>query len=141
MTAPQVIDVAIGLEHLHSLKLVHGDVKAVRASVCVNRLQLIRFQINVLVTHSGRAVLADFGVLSIMMDSQIPALSSTVSSRAGGTMRWQAPEVLRGGRNSAASDVYPFACVCYEVRSTMHSFATSCQMYTPTDIHGESSIL
>ncbi|KAJ7983208.1 kinase-like domain-containing protein [Mycena polygramma] len=98
-TATQVIDVALGLEHLHSLKLVHGDLKA----------------INVLVTRSGRAVLADFGVSSIMMDSQIPALSSTVSSRAGGTMRWQAPEVLRGGRNSAASDVYAFACVCYEI--------------------------
>ncbi|KAJ7504616.1 kinase-like domain-containing protein [Mycena galericulata] len=51
-----VLDVAIGLEHLHSLKLVHGDLKA----------------INVLVTRSGRAVLADFGLSSVAMDSKIP---------------------------------------------------------------------
>ncbi|KAJ7731353.1 kinase-like domain-containing protein, partial [Mycena metata] len=92
-----VIDVAIGLEHLHGLKLVHGDLKA----------------INVLVTRSGRAVLADFGLSSVVVDSEIPALSST--TRSGGTTRWQAPELLRGSRNSAASDVYAFACVCYEI--------------------------
>ncbi|KAJ7933117.1 kinase-like domain-containing protein, partial [Mycena leptocephala] len=92
-----VLDVAIGLEHLHSLKLVHGDLKA----------------INVLVTRSGRAVLADFGLSSVVMDSKIPALSSSVHS--GGTTRWLAPEVLHGNRNSVASDVYAFACVCYEI--------------------------
>jgi serine/threonine protein kinase len=35
----QVLDVAIGLEHLHSLKIVHGDLKAVRSPVCIGRLQ------------------------------------------------------------------------------------------------------
>lgn len=39
-------------------------------------------------------------------------------------MRWQAPELLNVGadetdnhdqRNSQASDIYAFACVCYEV--------------------------
>ncbi|KAJ7824952.1 kinase-like domain-containing protein [Mycena olivaceomarginata] len=62
-----VLDVAIGLEHLHSLKLVHGDLKAM----------------NVLVTRSGRAVLADFGLSSLVVDSKIVALSST--THFGGT--------------------------------------------------------
>lgn len=31
-------------------------------------------------------------------------------------MRWQAPELFRGSSNSFASDMYAFACVCYEVR-------------------------
>ncbi|KAJ6553397.1 kinase-like domain-containing protein, partial [Mycena capillaripes] len=94
-----VLDVAIGLEHLHSLNLVHGDLKA----------------LNVLVTRSGRAVLADFGLASVAMNSKIPGLSSTTHS--GGTTRWQAPELLRpdGTRNSVASDMYAFACVCYEI--------------------------
>ncbi|KAJ7057704.1 kinase-like domain-containing protein [Mycena amicta] len=90
------LDVALGLEHLHSLKLVHGDLKAV----------------NILVTRSGRAVLADFGLSSIT-DSKITTSGSI--AKAGGTVRWQAPELFRGNSNSFASDVYAFACVCYEI--------------------------
>ncbi|KAJ7765080.1 hypothetical protein DFH07DRAFT_811344 [Mycena maculata] len=92
-----ILDVALGLEHLHGLKLVHGDLKA----------------INVLVTRSGRAVLADFG-LSSVTDSKI-LLLSTSAVKAGGTVRWQAPELFGGSPNSFASDVYAFSCVCYEI--------------------------
>ncbi|KAJ7502578.1 kinase-like domain-containing protein, partial [Mycena galericulata] len=93
-----VLDVALGLQHLHGLKLVHGDLKA----------------INVLVTRSGRAVLADFG-LSSVTDSKV-LLLTTPTFKAGGTMRWQAPELLQNDcPNSFASDVYAFSCVCYEI--------------------------
>jgi hypothetical protein len=42
----------------------------------------------------------------------------------GGTTRWQAPELLdyvsddveNLGQNTTASDLYSFACVCYEVQ-------------------------
>jgi serine/threonine protein kinase len=119
LNSAQVLDVAIGMEHLHSQKFVHGDLKAVRVPVCVAPLRpLISIQINVLVTRSGRAVIADFGQSSIFMDSKIPALSSTVQ-QSGGTLRWQAPELLKGKPNTVESDVYAFAGVCYEVRSTM----------------------
>ncbi|KAF8207980.1 hypothetical protein K438DRAFT_1814757 [Mycena galopus ATCC 62051] len=91
-----VLDIALGLDHLHALKLVHGDLKS----------------INVLITGSGRAVLADFG-LSSVTDSNL--LLSTSNVNAAGTMRWQAPELFRGSDNSFASDVYAFACVCYEI--------------------------
>jgi serine/threonine protein kinase len=40
---------------------------------------------------------------------------STVSAR-GGTARYQAPELFRGEKAHFCSDVYAFACVCYEVR-------------------------
>ncbi|KAJ6526937.1 hypothetical protein DFH09DRAFT_1187168 [Mycena vulgaris] len=99
-----VLDVALGLEHLHSLKLVHGDLKA----------------INVLVTRSGRAVLADFG-LSSVTDSKI-LLLTTSTLKTGGTARWQAPELFTGSLNSFASDVYAFACVCYEIFTGNHPF-------------------
>ncbi|KAJ6479385.1 kinase-like domain-containing protein [Mycena vulgaris] len=91
-----VLDAGLGLEHLHSLKLVHGDLKA----------------INILVTRSGRAVLADFGLASVA-DSKI--FLSTSSGKRGGTVRWHAPELFHEGRNSFASDVYAFSCVCYEI--------------------------
>ncbi|KAF8166355.1 hypothetical protein K438DRAFT_1857495 [Mycena galopus ATCC 62051] len=77
-----VLDIALGLDQLHALKLVHGDLKA----------------INVLITGSGRAVLADFG-LSSVTDSNL--LLSTSNVNAAGTMR--------GSHNSFASDVYAFA--------------------------------
>jgi hypothetical protein len=50
-----------------------------------------------------------------------------MSSRAGGTLRWTAPELLREenddgnlverpGSELLASDMYSWGCVCYEVR-------------------------
>ncbi|KAJ6504920.1 kinase-like domain-containing protein, partial [Mycena vulgaris] len=93
-----VLDVVIGLAHLHSQNFVHGDLKAM----------------NVLVTRSGRAVIADFGQSSVVLNSVITALTSTVK-QSGGTLRWQAPELLKGSRNSVQSDVYAFAGVCYEI--------------------------
>ncbi|KAF7318578.1 hypothetical protein HMN09_00368200 [Mycena chlorophos] len=92
------LDIALGLEHLHSLKLVHGDLKAV----------------NILITQSGRAVLADFG-LSSVTESKIMTGTSSSGRKAAGTVRWQAPELFSGGKNSFASDVYAFAGVCYEI--------------------------
>jgi hypothetical protein len=57
-------------------------------------------------------------------DSQALALSSVSGGRTTGTCRWQAPELLDPqstdiegqGRNNCASDIYAFACVCYEAR-------------------------
>ncbi|KAL0570642.1 Rho guanine nucleotide exchange factor [Marasmius crinis-equi] len=41
---------------------------------------------------------------------------STSTSRPAGTARWLAPELLIGsGGTSKASDVYAYACVCYEI--------------------------
>ncbi|KAJ7885887.1 kinase-like domain-containing protein [Mycena olivaceomarginata] len=93
-----VLDVALGLEYLHGLNLVHGDLKG----------------LNVLVTRSGRAVLADFGLSSVVTDSKI-AIFSASTVKTGGTTRWQAPELFHGGRNNLASDVYALACVFYEI--------------------------
>ncbi|ESK84818.1 Dbl domain-containing protein [Moniliophthora roreri MCA 2997] len=89
-------DVANGLSYLHSLKIIHGDLKGV----------------NILITPSRRACLADFG-LSRVADSQVFKITSS-STHTTGTVRWLAPEVHRGMNTSLESDIYAYGCVCYE---------------------------
>ncbi|KAJ7472836.1 kinase-like domain-containing protein [Mycena latifolia] len=96
-----ILDVAMGLEYLHSEHIVHSDLKGS----------------NILVTPSRRACIADFGLSSIANSMTVCFTHSTASPQKG-TMRWQAPELLRGESVSdARSDVYTFACVCYEILS------------------------
>ncbi|KAJ8088413.1 Receptor-interacting serine/threonine-protein kinase 1 [Marasmius tenuissimus] len=93
-------DVASGLAHLHSMKIVHGDLKGV----------------NVLMTPEERACITDFG-LSRVADTHSLRLSTT-TGQAGGTTRWLAPELLQSDPPSSVStstDMYAYACVCYEI--------------------------
>ncbi|KAJ7139289.1 kinase-like domain-containing protein [Mycena epipterygia] len=95
-----ILDVAMGLEYLHSNKVVHGDLKA---------------YMNVLVTSSKRACIADFGLSSIVNAMSLRFTHSTPSPQ-GGTVRYQAPELLLGESSvHFGSDVYAFAYVCYEI--------------------------
>ncbi|KAJ7113516.1 kinase-like domain-containing protein, partial [Mycena epipterygia] len=93
-----ILDVALGIEYLHENHVVHGDLKP----------------LNILVTPSRRACIADFGLSSITDAMTLRFTHSTVSSR-GGTGRYLAPELCRGEKAHLGSDVYAFACVCYEI--------------------------
>ncbi|KAJ8077653.1 Rho guanine nucleotide exchange factor [Marasmius tenuissimus] len=107
-TAPEHVDrmllaydVASGLAHLHGMKIVHGNMKG----------------LNVLITPEGRASIGDFG-LSHVADSHALKLSTSFTSRAKGTTRWLAPELLRSAPPSVStlqSDMYAYGCVCYEI--------------------------
>lgn len=94
-----ILDIAHGLRCLHENRIIHGDLKGN----------------NVLVNDSGRACLADFGISSIS-DNNILAVTSqsSVASR-GGTLYFQAPELLYETRNSPESDIYAWACCAYEI--------------------------
>ncbi|KAJ7176780.1 kinase-like domain-containing protein [Mycena filopes] len=97
---PLILDVALGLQYLHEENIVHGDLKA----------------INILVTPSGRACICDFGLSSIVNEITL-RLHTTVIER-GGTARYWAPELLDPDVTNKChfgSDVYAFACMCYEV--------------------------
>ncbi|KAJ7126731.1 kinase-like domain-containing protein [Mycena epipterygia] len=94
-----ILDVALGLEYLHNNRVVHGDLKGM----------------NILITPSGRACIADFGLSTITDVMTLRFTHSTANAR-GGTARYQAPELLLGeSLNHFGSDVYAFACVCYEI--------------------------
>ncbi|KAF8210766.1 kinase-like domain-containing protein [Mycena galopus ATCC 62051] len=96
-----MLDIALGLEYLHSKHVVHGDLKGA----------------NILVTPSGRACLADFGLSSIIAMSM--QFSPSPTGARGGTPRYQAPELLKcpESRTQFESDVYAVACVYYEILS------------------------
>ncbi|KAG5334225.1 hypothetical protein C0989_003876 [Termitomyces sp. Mn162] len=78
-------------------------------------------KVNVLVDSSGRAALGDLGLASVT-DPQILkwTTQSSVASK-GGTVRWQAPELLDSEdrsekiHNTKASDVFAWGSVCYEI--------------------------
>ncbi|KAJ7113503.1 kinase-like domain-containing protein, partial [Mycena epipterygia] len=93
-----ILDIALGIEYLHKSHVVHGDLKP----------------LNILVTPSCRACIADFGLASIADAMTVRFTHSTVSSR-GGTGRYLAPELVQGEKAYFGSDVYAFACVCYEI--------------------------
>ncbi|KAF6742818.1 kinase-like domain-containing protein [Ephemerocybe angulata] len=98
-----VRDSCQGLLYLHNHGIIHGDLKGV----------------NILVTKSGRACVADFG-LSAVAESEIMKWTSLASSAGvGGTVRWQAPELFDPNTEEAKptkmSDVYSLGCVFYEI--------------------------
>ncbi|KAG1696587.1 hypothetical protein DVH05_018280 [Phytophthora capsici] len=86
-------EAALGLEYIHSMDVVHGDLK-------LN---------NILVASNGQAKLSDFG-LSAMRTCV--TLSKTSESQSGG-LRWRAPECLKK-RPTFESDVYSFAMCIIE---------------------------
>ncbi|KAJ6507790.1 kinase-like domain-containing protein [Mycena vitilis] len=94
-----ILDVALGLEHLHEEGVVHGDLKGD----------------NIFVTPSCRACIGDFGFSSIITSESSIQFTNSSKPSQGGTIRYQAPELHRGGHHDLCSDVYAFACVAYEI--------------------------
>ncbi|TFK28396.1 kinase-like protein [Coprinopsis marcescibilis] len=97
-------DIVSGIQYLHENGIIHGDLKAV----------------NILVTQSGHACLADFGLSKVTECSahSWPSIRDTPVSGVG-TLRWQAPELFdpEDERTSLTMkcDIYSFSCVCYEI--------------------------
>lgn len=103
-------DVAKGIKYLHDNEIIHGDLKSE----------------NVLVDKSSRAYLADFGLSSVKDPEILLWASQSAAASTGGTLRYQAPELFElendGGAegslmptNTMPTDVYAWACLCYQV--------------------------
>jgi len=103
--------------------MIHGDLKGV-GFLWLESLILptIPAQANVLVDETGRALLTDFGLLTIISDPT--NLLSSSSYTQGGTARWMSPERIapqkfgcKDGRPTKPSDCYALGMVVYETIS------------------------
>ncbi len=90
-----VSDIAAALGAAHAAGIVHRDVTPG----------------NVLLTVAGEARLTDFGIAHASGD----AAAVTATGLLMGTLRYLAPEQLRGGISSPASDLHGLAALAYEM--------------------------
>ena len=109
----KLLDVAEGLAYLHVKHTIHGDLKGVSNSPGSSSAVLIfLYQSNVLINRRGRARLTDFGLTSVVRGLK----SVRVPELRGGTLRWAAPEVIRGeSSGTQKADIYSFGMVVIEV--------------------------
>ena len=96
-------EVASALAAAHELGIVHRDVKPG----------------NILVADDGSALLSDFGISHALGDATL-----TSTGLFHGTPAYLSPEVARGARTSAASDVYSLGATLYAALEGEPPFGT-----------------
>jgi len=96
---------ACGLEHLHSLEIVHGGINPG----------------NILINGQGIACIGDFEIAGIITNPTVTAQCSATTCRPG-IVRYMAPEQVNPGRFNLTrsnatkeTDVHSFAMTSYEV--------------------------
>src|SRR5262245_4949722 len=92
------VDLCAALAAVHANRLVHGDLKT---------QNVMREGAPGHPTGAGRVVLMDFG--------SAHASSATPGAASPGTPLYTPPEVLRGGRTTAAADLYALGVVLYRL--------------------------
>ncbi|KAF8333056.1 kinase-like domain-containing protein [Cantharellus anzutake] len=100
-----VVNMSEGLSYLHSMEIIHGDIKPE----------------NIVVDANGTGLLCDFGLSCILSDLSTHAEgSSTVS-----TVRFTSPEILDCSvkKRDKRSDVWAFGCASGQVLSDIRPYA------------------
>jgi serine/threonine protein kinase len=96
-------DVANGISECHDANVVHSDIKAA----------------NVLLTKKREAKVGDLGAGRVTRDvsSTASVINSTGGNVVRGSLPWLSSELLedQSMQPSKASDVYAWACVCWEI--------------------------
>jgi serine/threonine-protein kinase len=98
------MQIADALEHAHARGVIHRDLKSA----------------NVIVSSTGRVKVLDFGLAKRLASSDVEAatlsgVSLTASGAIVGTLQYMAPEILTGKTASAASDIWAFGILLYEM--------------------------
>jgi len=140
----QLLDISRGLSFLHSLEIVHGDLKGVGVDFFLHHPFIgcnltLALQDNILVDESGYARLNDFGFTNIV------SLNCT-QTRLEGSHRWMAPELFGVGQNTGKprvptprSDVFALGMVTLEVKFSL-SLVSNNPNLTQPGVHGTSTI-
>lgn len=91
--------VARGLAAAHVRGIIHRDVSSR----------------NILINREGRAQIADFGIAQAMHEVDGSEAAARSGQRPEGSVGYLAPEVLAGGPQSAASDLFGLGVVLFEL--------------------------
>jgi len=103
------LQLAAGVAHAHAHAIVHRDLK------CANLMLLA----------DGRLKVLDFGLarrLSRDVETAVSAASMTDAGAIAGTISYLAPEVLKGERADARSDIWACGIVLHEMLTGQHPF-------------------
>ncbi|KAG8932401.1 hypothetical protein FRC02_001199 [Tulasnella sp. 418] len=92
-------DVARGLSYLHSISVVHGDIKGE----------------NVMVDENGSARLCDIGMSKFIDDAQHITGFTTTNANIGRTPRFLSPELLNDEPKTVKSDIWAFGCLLIQI--------------------------
>ena len=87
-------EILSGLSALHDRKIIHRDLKPQ----------------NVLISFDGHAKISDMG-----LSKKLEGEHSSYHTQVSGTVGWQAPEQIRGDRQTRAVDAFSMGCLIYYI--------------------------
>lgn len=117
------IQIATALAHAHQHGIVHRDLKSS----------------NVVVDAVGNAKVLDFGLSRRLMVGGVAREETTTADHMlAGTLSHMAPELLRGERGDARSDIWALGVVLYELTSGELPFTRRTRFETSSAILGDS---
>lgn len=108
-----LLDVIAAVAHAHANLIVHRDIKPS----------------NVLVTDDGRVKLLDFGIAKLLEEER-GDVNLTREEGSALTPQYAAPEQLKGGQVTTATDVYALGVLLYKVLSGRHPAGTGTRSHS-----------
>lgn len=102
----------VAFTFLHKSGVIHRDVKGIFSITLVSSWCSLTYlsAANILITHTGRVVLCDYGVSALLSTSQSKRTTFV------GTPHWMAPEVITSGSlYDAKADIWSLGVTIYEM--------------------------